>query len=113
MLVKYRNSQNKVALGLLSLMPKERELKHLQQTMLRYQQNKNWEIYFWQEEEKYIGIIGIEVQKQEFVIQHLAVLPSFRGEGVGKAIVNEIQKMNSDLKMMTTEETEAFVTSIY
>ncbi|MER2175917.1 MAG: GNAT family N-acetyltransferase [Carnobacterium sp.] len=113
MLVKYRNSQNKVALGLLSLMPKGHELKHLQQTMLRYQQNKNWEMYFWQEEGKYIGIIGIEVQKQEFVIQHLAVLPSFRGEGVGKAIVNEIQKMYSGLKMMTTEETEAFVKSIY
>ncbi|WP_035051307.1 GNAT family N-acetyltransferase [Carnobacterium pleistocenium] len=113
MLVKYRNSQNKLALGLLSLMPKEHELKYLQQTMQRYQQNRNWEMYFWQEKEKYIGIIGIEVQEKEFVIRHLAVLPSFRGEGVGRAIISETQKIYGGYKMSAVDEIEAFIKAIY
>ena len=68
MLVKYRNSQNKIALGLLSLMLKERDTKQLQQTMQRYEQNPDMEIYLWKEEEKYIGIIGIEVQAKEIIL---------------------------------------------
>lgn len=113
MLVKYRESQNKVALGLLSLMPKEHEVKQLQQTMERYKRNPNWEMYLWKEEEKYIGIIGINIQKNEFLIQHLAVVPSFRGEGVGKAMINEIQKIYSEYKMSAVEEIEAFIDAIY
>lgn len=113
MLVKYRNSQNKIALGLLSLMLKERDTEQLQQTMQRYEQNPDMEIYLWKEEEKYIGIIGIEVQAKEFVIRHVAVLPTFRGEGIGRAMVNEIQNSYSDLTMMATEETESFVQSLY
>ncbi|WP_407371310.1 GNAT family N-acetyltransferase [Carnobacterium sp.] len=113
MLVKFRNSQNKMALGLLSLMLKEHDAKQLQQLMQLYEQNPDMEMYFWKEEEKYIGIIGIEVQEKEFIIKHLAVLPSFRGEGIGRAMVSEIQKKYSDLTMNATEETEAFVQSLY
>ena len=113
MLVKYRSSHNKVAQGLLSLMPKEHELKHLQQTMQRYQQDPNWEMYLWKEEEKYIGIIGISIQKDGFLIQHLAVIPSFRGEGVGKAIISEIQKIYGDHKMSAIAEIEAFIDAVH
>lgn len=113
MLVKYRNSQNKMALGLLSLMLKEREVQQLQQMMQRYEQNPDMEMYFWKEEEKHIGIIGIEVQEKEFIIKHVAVLPTFRGEGIGRAMVNEIQDIYSDLNMTATEETESFVQSLY
>lgn len=113
MLVKYRNSQNKMALGLLSLMLKEREVQQLQQMMQRYEQNPHMEMYFWKEEEKYIGIIGIEVKQKEFIIRHVAVLPTYRGEGIGRAMVNEIQNSYSNLTMTATEETESFVQSLY
>ncbi|MBT2731817.1 GNAT family N-acetyltransferase [Carnobacterium sp. ISL-102] len=113
MLVKYRSSHNKVAQGLLSLMPKEQELKHLQLTMQRYQQDPNWEMYLWKEDEKYIGIIGISIQKDEFLIQHLAVIPSFRGEGVGKAMISEIQKIYSEYRMTAIVEIEAFIDAVY
>lgn len=113
MLVKYRNAYNKVTLGLLSYMPKEHDLKQLQLTMQRYEQNPSWEIYLWKEDEKYIGIIGIHVQEKEFLIQHLAVLPSFRGEGIGKVMINEIQKLYRGYKMTAVEEIEAFIKAIY
>ena len=41
------------------------------------------------------------------------MLPTFRGEGIGRAMVNEIQNSYSDLTMMATEETESFVQSLY
>ncbi|MGB7365933.1 GNAT family N-acetyltransferase [Carnobacterium jeotgali] len=113
MLVKYRNAYNKVALGLVSYMPKEHDLKQLQRTMQRYEQNPNWEMYLWKEAEKYIGVIGIKVQENEFLIQHLAVLPSYRGEGVGKAMINEIQKIYGGYKMSAVEEIETFIEAIY
>lgn len=102
-----------MALGLLSLMLKEREIRQLQQMMQRYEQNPDMEMYFWKEKEKYIGIIGIEVQQKECIIRHLAVLPTFRGEGIGRAMVNEIQNNYSELTMTTTKETESFVQSLY
>lgn len=113
MLVKYKKDYTKVALGLLSYMLKEHDLKQLHLIMQRYQQNPNWELYLWKEKEKYIGIIGINVQGNEFLIQHLAVLPSFRGEGVGKVMINEIQKLYSGYKMSAVEEIEAFIAAIY
>ena len=44
-------SNRKIAMGLLSFMPKEKEIKKLQKTMERYENDPDWKLYFWKEED--------------------------------------------------------------
>ncbi|PXW88704.1 hypothetical protein DFR56_103209 [Pseudogracilibacillus auburnensis] len=41
MLIRYKKNQEKIAMGLLSFMPVEKDVKLLQQTMKEYEDNQN------------------------------------------------------------------------
>ena len=109
MLFRYKKSFEKIAMGLLSFMPKERELKKLQQTMHIYEENPDWQLYLWKKGEDFVGLLGVEVQEEYFVIHHVSVNPSHRGEGIGRAMVDKIQQTLQGKEMRATEETQAFL----
>lgn len=109
MLVRYKKSCKKIAMGLLSLMPQQKNLKALQQTMIRYGEDPEWQLYLLKIDEQYVGLIGIEVKEHFFTVHHIAVLPSFRGEGLGHVIAEKIQTIMQHREMHTTEETELFI----
>ncbi|MGI2327505.1 GNAT family N-acetyltransferase [Planococcus sp. YIM B11945] len=109
MLVRYKKSCEKIAMGLLSFMPKERELKKLRATMQLYQTNPDWQLFFWKESEAIIGLIGVEMANGHFTIHHLSVNPSYQGEGIGHAMVKRIQELLAGMDMRGTEETELFL----
>src|SRR5690625_6676302 len=70
MLVRYKNDHEKVAMGLLSFMPNEKDVKHLQHTMQAYNTNPNWHLYLWREDAKNIGAIGLRIEDHfEMVVQ--------------------------------------------
>lgn len=90
MLIRYKN-QEKIAMGLLSFMPIEKDVKMLQQTMQAYEENPNWHLLLWKEEEDIVGAIGIRIEDDiQVVIQHISVNPSYRNVGIGHKMVDAV-----------------------
>ncbi|HEX6594358.1 MAG TPA: GNAT family N-acetyltransferase [Bacillota bacterium] len=93
MLIRYKKNSEKIAMGLLSFMPEEKEVRKLQETIQKYEENPNWHLYLWKEDDDVLGLIGLRIEKINAVIQHISVDPSHRNSGIGKSMVHEIQKM--------------------
>lgn len=108
-ITKYKKLHKKIAMGLLSFMPSERELKTLQQTMQTYEDHPDWQLYLGKEGAFFVGLIGIEVSEVYFVIHHVSVSPSHRGEGVGHALIDKSRQLMQPREMRATKETEAFL----
>ncbi|WP_353652853.1 GNAT family N-acetyltransferase [Planomicrobium sp. Y74] len=79
----------------------------MQKTLRLYVENKNWQLYLWKKGEDFVGLIGIEVDEQSFVVRHASVNPSFRGEGIGRAMVEKVQQLMEPIAMQAAPETEA------
>ena len=109
MLTKHKKSVEKIAMGLLSFMPGKRELEALQQTMKKYEENPNWQLYLWKQGDDFVGLIGVEVDEHTFTVHHAAVNPSFRNEGIGHAMVEKVQQLQEPRAMRATEETKDFL----
>jgi len=111
MLVRYKNDHEKVAMGLLSFMPNEKDVKHLQHTMQAYNTNPNWHLYLWREDEKNIGAIGLRIEDNfEMVVQHISVDPSCRNMGVGRKMVDEIWLIyGSQYNIVSDDLTQLFL----
>ena len=54
MLVRYKKTCEKIAMGLLSFMPEEKALKKLQVSMQLYETNPNWHLFMWKKEEDFV-----------------------------------------------------------
>ncbi|HIS29559.1 MAG TPA: GNAT family N-acetyltransferase [Candidatus Avamphibacillus intestinigallinarum] len=96
MLIRYKKNLEKIAMGLLSFMPEEKNVKILQQTIKEYESNPDWHLYLWKDEDV-LGAIGLRIENQEqVVIQHISVNPSYRNQGIGKQMVDAVEKMYED-----------------
>ena len=109
MLVRYKKSLEKIAMGLLSFMPQEKDVKHLMETMQHYETDENWLLYLWKKGEEYVGVIGIVKQGSTAVIQHITVIPSYRGEGVAMEMLQEIKEIEAFESIEPNEETAPFI----
>ena len=90
MLIRYKKAMEKIAMGLLSFMPEHKEIKKLMDTMQIYDKHDDWQLYLWKKDDEYVGAIGVKVEDNTAIIQHITVIPSYRGEGVGKEMVSEL-----------------------
>jgi|SRR5690625_4539343 len=94
MLIRYKKSQEKIAMGLLSFMPSEKDIKVLQKTMQEYETNPNWHLLLWKEDDDIVGAIGLKIKNDiNAVIQHISVNPSYRNMGIGRKMVDEIKRL--------------------
>jgi len=110
MIIRYKKSFEKIAMGLLSFMPAEKDLKVLQQTIKQYEANENWQLFLWKEEEDIIGLIGISFEDADRIsIQHISVNPSYRHQGVGKSMVQTIKSLYTNKKIEANELTVGFL----
>ncbi|GGJ59584.1 riboflavin biosynthesis RibT protein [Anoxybacillus voinovskiensis] len=109
MLIRYRKNYEKIAMGLLSFMPTEKELKKLQQTMKHYETNDDWQLFLWKEEEDVIGIIGVVLRAGQVEIQHISVNPSHRHQGIGKKMVKALKDLYPNHEFKANEFTAAFL----
>ncbi|WP_042458027.1 GNAT family N-acetyltransferase [Neobacillus dielmonensis] len=110
MLIRYKKSFEKIAMGLLSFMPNEKDLKKLQQTMKEYETEENRLLFLWKEED-IIGLIGVLFYPgtNSLEIQHISVNPSHRFQGIGKRMVKALKDMYPDRNIISNEDTAAFV----
>lgn len=65
MLIRYKKSFEKIAMGLLSFMPNEKDLKRLQQTIKDYETDTGRQLFLWKEDEDIVGAIGVEKRTQK------------------------------------------------
>ncbi|TCP31699.1 riboflavin biosynthesis RibT protein [Scopulibacillus darangshiensis] len=109
MLIRYKKSYEKIAMGLLSFVPSEKELKKLQETIKNYEEEDHWQLFLWKEEEDIIGIIGVSVEDDRAYLRHVSVNPSHRGLGVGRKMVSALQRLLGEkYTIVPTDLTEAF-----
>lgn len=108
MLIKYKKAYEKFAMGLLSFMPNERDIKKLQQTMKSYETDDHLQLFLWKDEE-IIGLVGIEIFIDWIQIEHVSVNPSFRKQGVGKSMVRALKELYPDKEIKANEYTAAFL----
>ncbi|HZG71362.1 MAG TPA: GNAT family N-acetyltransferase [Chondromyces sp.] len=107
MLIRYKKSFEKIAMGLLSFMPSEKDIKKLQQTMKTYETENDWQLYLWKDED-IIGAIGIHLTEDLAEIQHISVNPSHRQEGIGKSMIKALKELHKDKRVQPNESTAAF-----
>lgn len=94
MLIRYKKQYEKIAMGLLSFMPDEKDVKVLQETMKEYETNPTWDLYLWKLDDDVVGAIGLRTESDiNVVIQHISVNPSYRNIGIGKQMINEVNKI--------------------
>ena len=110
MIIRYKKAFEKIAMGLLSFMPAEKDLKVLQQTIKQYEVNENWQLFLWKDEEDVIGLIGVIFEEEDtLTIQHISVNPSHRKQGVGKAMVQAIKDLYPNKALKSNELIVAFL----
>lgn len=110
MLIRYKRDFEKIAMGLLSFMPKEKDLKKLQATMKEYEKNPDWQLFLWKESEDFVGIIGISFQKNgSALLQHVSVNPSHRDSGIGRKMIEELKKkLGERYYIVPNNDTQSF-----
>lgn len=96
-------------MGLISLMPQEKDVKRLMETMQHYEQEENWILYLWKKEDEYVGIVGMVIEGPIATIQHITVIPSYRGEGVGLEMIQELRELGKYPIIQSNEETDSFI----
>ncbi|WP_018660510.1 GNAT family N-acetyltransferase [Heyndrickxia acidiproducens] len=100
MLIRYKKSFDKIAMGLLSFMPDEKDLKKLQQTKNLYETEENWQLFLWKEDDDIIGLIGVVVNDDRVEIQHISVNPSYRDQGIGKSMVKALKQLYEEKEVI-------------
>lgn len=107
MLIRCKSNQEKIAMGLLSFMPEEKDVKVLQETMSSYKNKENWHLYLLKESDDFVGAIGVRLtDDMTAVIQHISVNPSFRKKGKARKMIQEISLMyKKDYKLCSNEDT--------
>ncbi|MEK5231307.1 GNAT family N-acetyltransferase [Lysinibacillus sp. FSL K6-0232] len=110
MLIRYKKALEKIAMGLLSFMPNEKDVKKLTETIHSYENDDHWVLYLWKKDEEYIGIVGLVTDEENnATIQHVSVVPSYRGEGVAKEMLQEVAELGRYKSVRATDETRTFV----
>lgn len=105
MLIRYKKSFEKIAMGLLSFMPEQKDVKKLQKTIEQYNTRENWHLHLWKEDDDILGAIGIRIEEDtEAIIQHITVNPSHRNQGIGKKMVHEIKEMYSEKYILSADQ---------
>ncbi|GGH79184.1 riboflavin biosynthesis RibT protein [Pullulanibacillus pueri] len=108
MLIRYKRTYEKIAMGLLSFVPTEKDLKNLMQTIKHYEDEDNWQLFLWKEED-IIGIIGVEIIGETAALKHVSVNPSHRQQGVARRMVRALQEMiGSKYTIVPSEQTKEF-----
>ena len=109
MLIRYKRQFEKIAMGLLSFMPGEKDIKKLQQSMKQYELEESWQLFLWKEEDDIIGLIGlVHTGADTAEIQHISVNPSHRCQGIGRSMITALREMFPEKTLEGNEVTAPF-----
>ncbi|HWK24123.1 MAG TPA: GNAT family N-acetyltransferase [Ureibacillus sp.] len=109
MLIRYKKSFEKIAMGLLSFMPSEKDVKRLMETINSYDEKSNWHLFLWKKDEEYIGIIGVVEENSVAEVRHITVVPSYRGEGIARKMIEELSSTGQFKELNANETTKPLI----
>ncbi|MTT31233.1 GNAT family N-acetyltransferase [Terrilactibacillus sp. BCM23-1] len=111
MLIRYKKSYEKIAMGLLSFVPTEKDIKKLQKTIKKYEENDDWQLFLWKDEDDILGAVGIHLEEDKAIIEHVSVNPSYRHQGIGKTMLKALNQMLSQegIPIVPQKKIEEFV----
>lgn len=112
MLIRFKKRFEKISMGLLSLMPDEKKVRKLQDTIQEYETNDEWQLFLWKKEEDILGAIGVilDNETRTALVQHITVSPSHRNMGIGKEMVNALKvHYGNDFEVVPNEQTDRFL----
>ncbi|GAA2901517.1 GNAT family N-acetyltransferase [Enterococcus pseudoavium] len=112
MLTQYRTNQRKIAMGLLSFHDNLKDQRHLLKEIDTYEADDRYQLfcYYDKDSENVQGVIGIsELDDQEIVLHDISLNPSYRGEGVSIMMMNELQEVYPERKIIGTPATSPFL----
>lgn len=104
MLSRYKKSYRKIAMGLLALVVKDKELRSLQQLIDLYESDPLYQLYIWKEYEKIVGLIGVAKEANEFNVQHLSIIPSYAKDEIAEKMLASLQEISRFEKMRIANE---------
>lgn len=112
MLVRYRKDYQKIAMGLLSLLPELRENGRFSQE-LTWAEREHREIYLWkdQEDNHFIAVVILEVGTNYVLVRRLSFTPSERTGRNVYALLSAVHDEYPDKRLMGTMENQALITS--
>ncbi|GEN94973.1 hypothetical protein [Pediococcus ethanolidurans] len=106
MLVKYRDSFQKIVMGLLSFIPDLKDIDRINHELEWYAATDDRNLYLQKNEDgDFIGLVGVEKQDKYLMIHHLAFIPQQQTKENENQIFNSLADYYPDLQMMGTIET--------
>lgn len=94
MLIRFKKQYEKIAMGLLSFMPNEKDVKVLQDTIKRYEEEESWHLYLWKSADDIVGAIGLRMDNEiDVVIEHISVNPAHRNSGIAKLMIESVKDL--------------------
>ena len=110
MLVQYRQDYQKIALGLLSLLPDLRTTNRFM-AELAWAQKNQWPVYLWKDMEDghFIGIVIIEVGDYYVLLRRLSFTPTERSGHNVFALLNALHDQYPKKRLLGTLTTQSLV----
>ncbi|WP_416149652.1 GNAT family N-acetyltransferase [Salipaludibacillus sp. HK11] len=109
MLIPIKKEHEKIAMGLLSFMPRDNKGIVVQKVLKMYETSPNHQLYLYKnEKDRFVGVVGVEDLDGSVYITDLTVDPSHRNEGLGSLMIKMIEDMKS-IRVLGTNDTELFV----
>lgn len=118
MLIRSKNKNEKIVLGLLSYTYDDNvKMEVLKELLESYRNDDNREIYLFKDESSgnYVGIMAVEHNQssvtnsddeisiqENIMIQRVAVIPSFRNEGIGYQIYHDLRQSHPTATIIGT-----------
>ena len=112
MLTQYRKNQRKIAMGLLGFHETLRDQQHLLKEIDTYESDDHYQLfcYYNENSDNVQGVIGIsKLEDQEIVLHDISLNPSYRGEGISIVMMDELQALYAEQKIIGTPSTSAFL----
>lgn len=109
MLCRYKKALEKIAMGLLSFNPEQKDLKKLQETMSCYETSETWQLYLWKQDDEYLGLLGVQLEGDIAFVQHVSVMPSHRGEGIARCMIEALEELPTITKAVSANGTNTLV----
>lgn len=111
MLLDYKNTYEKITMGLLSFIPDFKDVTRLKFELDWYQQEENRKLFLWRGEETQdiIAVIGVEADDELILLRHISINPSFRNEGISYKILEALDNQYPNQKIIGTLETTQII----
>lgn len=110
MLVRYRRSYEKTAMGLLAYSCHDKSPRTLMELVRSYEDDPGKFLYLWRIDEDFVGIIGVERLGDNLFVRHISLNPSLRGEKRSYELLDRMRLFfPDDVRVVSQGETAGLI----